>query len=495
MRRPFSQAFLTGEPEATAFLPRSFAEPATRLAQVRRAALRGCDSRVVAAVTAQNRRYPATTVRDENLAALGQPGATVMVTGQQTGLFLGPLYSFYKAAAVIADARAIERETGTRCVPVFWLQSEDHDFEEINRCTVIDREGQLLTLRLDDGPPTSSRVSVKHVVLGPSVVAQCERLRAAVGDGPFFEMIQRHYQPGVGVVDAFAGLMAEVFSSEGLVLIDPRDEALAQVLVPGHERALREASSISTALMARASALEAAGFATQVHLRPGAPLSFFHAQGPTGPRARLEASAVASHQVREAPLCFSSSALLRPVLQDSMLPTVGYVGGPGELNYFAQLQPLYDAFELPMPMFVPRARFRLVDPRTKARMNKATTPVDGGALAPEAIRGELMRVVNQVLDSVPLEPMLTSAMTRTRGTIERAASRFALRYERVLASREQTAHERSKRVEAVLLPRGEPQERVLGLPTFACPMGLERVKTAVFAALVPFDPDLKDVFL
>ncbi len=493
MRGPFSQAFFAGDARATRFLRRDFADPVARSAQASRAAKHRVSPQVLEALIAQNRQYPPSPAREKNLEALGHAGTTVMVTGQQVGLFLGPLYSFHKAAAAIADARAIERETGVRCVPVFWLQSEDHDFDEINECVVIGRDGQLVTFALDDGPPKTSRISVKHIELGPSVAVQVERLAEAVGPGPFLDAIRRHYRPGVGLVAAFAGLMAEVFADEGLILVDPREAALAKAFVPLHERAVADAATISLALQARSEALEAAGFEVQVHVRGGSPLSFFHPEGPTGPRARIDEQSIAVSAV--SPLSWSSSALLRPILQDSILPTVGYVGGPGELNYFAQLPPLYEAFGVEMPMFVPRARFRLIDPRTKSRMLKRTEAAPSGSIAETEVQARLVTELNRVLDSVPSAPDIDDALKRTRGTIERAASRFAARYGRALRARDRVSAERTERIDAVLTPRGEPQERVLGLPSFACKSGLEAVKTAVFAALVPFDPEVKDVFL
>ncbi len=483
MSGPFSQAFLAGEPRAAPFLARAFADPVARLAQVNRAAKRRVSPQVMKALVTQNQQYVPSSARDEALEALSTPGTTVMVTGQQVGLFLGPLYSFHKAAAAIADAKAIERESGIRCVPVFWLQSEDHDFAEINECVVVDKAGQLVTLKLDDGPAADSRVSVKHVVLGPSVARQVERLAEAVGPSPFLEAIARNYKAGAGLVQAFAGLMAEVFANEGLIMLDPRDASMATAFAPVHERAIRDASHIADAMTRRSAALEEAGFDVQVHIRANAPLSFFHPEGPTGARQRVDGAAEPSPTT--SPLSWSSSALLRPILQDSVLPTVGYVGGPGEANYFAQLRPLYDAFELEMPMFVPRARFRLIDARTKARMVEAPE-----LKKPASLEAEIVRVTSQLLDTVD-EPALEAAQRRTRGTIARAASRFALRYARLLNERDEV----SQRVARVLSPRGEPQERVLGLPAFACTTGIEAVKAAVFAALVPFDPELKDVFL
>src|SRR6478735_8253503 len=126
-----SAAFLRGEARATALLPDDFRHAARRGENVRRAATRAVSAKTLAALRAQSARLPASPAREAHLQALSQPGTVCVVTGQQVGLFLGPLYSLYKAASAVVIARTLQQETGVRCVPVFWLQSEDHDFEEI----------------------------------------------------------------------------------------------------------------------------------------------------------------------------------------------------------------------------------------------------------------------------------------------------------------------------------------------------------------------------
>jgi uncharacterized protein YllA (UPF0747 family) len=206
------------------------------------------------------------------------------------------------------------------------------------------------------------------------------------------------------------------------------------------------------------------------------------------------------------PLCFSTSALLRPIVQDTLLPTAAYVGGPGELNYFAQLPPLYSRFGLPMPMFVPRARFRVIDARTKSLLQKlglTAADVESPALAkrlptasgasPALIEKQLVEAVSPILDSLPAE--LADAVKRTRGTIARAASRLSGRYARSLQIADQTLNERVSRLQAALFPHGEPQERVLGLPAFAARFGVKGFVSSVLAALEPFGGEVKELLL
>ncbi|MBK7863686.1 MAG: bacillithiol biosynthesis BshC [Archangiaceae bacterium] len=402
--------------------------------------------------------------------SLLEPGEVAVVTGQQIGLFLGPLYSVYKAATAVACARALELETGVRCRPVFWLQTEDHDAEEIDHVWVGARRLQV-PVRLEP------RCSVEHAVLGDEITAALEQL-------PDPALWAQHYRPGARWVDAFAGVMRTLFPS--LLLVNPCEHPAPGV----HARALAEAEPLSALLLERSRALEAQGFAVQVPVKPGAPLSFHHPEGARGPRHRLDSGA------RPTSGHFSTSALLRPIVQDTLLPTAAIVGGPGELNYFAQLSGLYQAFDLPMPMLVPRARFRVIDVATRRLLDKlGLKPADAEAPdllsrlrpqvepSPEAIEKQLLDAADAALVHVPLP----DAVKRTRGTIARAASRVAGRYRRHLDTADTVLAERVTKLQASLFPHGEPQERVMGLPTFP---GLD-----VLPHVEPWSTQVKDVFL
>jgi bacillithiol biosynthesis cysteine-adding enzyme BshC len=535
MPGPFSPSFLAGDARAEQLLPAHFRNESARARQLQQARERRASRALLDALGEQDRKWPPSPARRRNLEALAQPGTTAVVTGQQVALFLGPLYSFYKAASAIAVARALERESGTRCVPVFWLQTEDHDFDEINHCHVLTPEGEVLRLEVgeESGGPGASRVSVRHRLLGPGVTAALRQLEASLGRlpgaGEFLELLGAHYRPEATLSDAFAGVMAALFAEEGLILLDPRDPAIAKLAAPIHRLAITSAGPVADLLLQRARSLEGAGFEAQVHVRPGSPLSFFHPERPEGPRYRLAPHGadwalvgreeVLSHAellrtLEQEPLRFSSSALLRPILQDSLLPTVAYVGGPGEINYLAQLPPLYGLFGLTPPMIIPRARFRLLEPRTRslletlglrpqeierapeelARALAATSPADHPA--PEALRERLLAEVGRILGELeaPARSLnVLDAVRRTRGTIEHAVSRLVGRYGRALLERDRVTADRLARLRRSLFPDGVPQERFHSLPYFACKVGHEALKQAVLANLEPFAAELRDL--
>ena len=538
MGEPFFRSFLAGEAAAQSLLPASFRDRDARVAHVRRAAERSIAPGLHEELQRQDERLPPSAARRGMLHALADGRAAAVVTGQQPGLFLGPLFTFYKAASAIVAARALERESQVRCAPVFWLQTEDHDFPEINHCHILLPDGTRKRLALDDQLAASGdRVSVAHRVLGADSEQLAAILEECLGELPFsaevLPLIRQHYRTGQTLPGAFGGLLAALFADEGLIVFDPRNEAVARIAIPIYRKALIDSERIAAALLERAGALEHAGFAVQVHVRTGSPLFFFHRHRAEGQRFRLERqgpawSLVGSNEaisteelvrILEAdPLRFSSSALLRPILQDHLLPTAAYVGGPAELSYFAQLPPVYRIFDLPIPLVVPRARFRCLEAKARSLLDKlhlcpsdAEKPRDqlrrqiadaSGAdyPAPEVVRHQLMTDFSRHLDEFQpiaqsLDPGLLKAVNRTRATVARAASRLSGRYSRSLLDKNRLADERIDRLRSMLLPDEIPQERCDSLPYFACKYGVTALKEKVFAALDPFAGEVREVQL
>lgn len=546
MPGPFFPSYIAGEARAESFLPARFLNPAQRVEQARLAAQRRPAGGLLEVLREQNELLPPSAARRRNLEALARPGTVAVLTGQQVGLFLGPLYTFYKAASVIAVARAIESESGVPCVPIFWLQSEDHDFAEINHCYVGGGGAAPLRLELNEAGPSlggtdaeaaqMARVSVKDRLLEPEVGDQIAQLEERFGALPFaaefIDLLRTHYRPGRSISAAFAGAMAALFEEEGLILLDPRDNVIAKLSAPICGQCIASAEKISALLLERSRALAEAGFEAQVHLRPDSPLPFFHARTLQGPRFRLEPrgkswglvgsdQSVSTDELYRAlelePLRFSSSALLRPIVQDALLPTAAYVGGPSEINYFAQLPPLYAFFDLPLPLVVPRARFRCLDDRTQAWLTKLRLEPADVERPREQLLRDLARtrqdypraqsVGEQLMGDTPgrldqlqtlaasLDPNLIKAVQRTRATISRAVSRFAARYGRSLLEQDRIALERVERLQRSLFPEGIPQERFYSLAYFACRYGMKTFKQKVFAHLDPFAATIRNLQL
>lgn len=516
-RSSLAQSYLQGQ--APSFFPLHFRVKEDRLRAVREGAERGIEAGVLAALRKQNEAFSPSPAREKNLDALGR-GAAAVVTGQQVGLFLGPLFTIYKAATAIRVARLLAAESGQEVVPVFWLQTEDHDLPEIASFYLPDREGLPAAIEYAHDP--ENRRSVAHLSLrgiGGALEELREHLAHLPGSDAHLERIERHYREGASIAGAFAGLLAELFAEEGLVFVDPRDEALAEVARELHRRALEDCAPISARLLERVREIEASGYSAAVHVREGAPLSFFHPEGREGPRFRLACEGAAFVEVGGAgrytlkellaaldrdPLLFSTSALLRPLLQDRLLPTAAYVGGPGELAYFAQLSPLYDFLGRPMPVLFPRAQFRILDRRVLRRLERlgigeaelhhadAHLRQEGAPSAIEVSHALLAPFLEALEKQAPalqeLDPSLERALRRTRASVERAVSRFSSKVARAHLRRSGRFQEDLRFAREMLHPTGLPQERVHGLAYYAARFGERAFVRAVLGAISPLEP-------
>lgn len=466
-----------------------------------------------------------TDAQQRSLAALSE--GVAVVTGQQAGLFGGPLYTVYKAAAAIVNARALQAETGVPCAPVFWLQDEDHDFEEIRAVTLLSRDGQLARAEVvaaagDEGCSVAART------LGPSLEPALQVLAEAVSGWPHAdEVIAMHreaWSHAVSPSEAFRLWIERIFSQHGLLVIDPNAPAIVEAAREVHHASLSRAEELSQALLAHGEALAAAGKAVPVHVRPGAPLSFFHPDGPEGPRFRVEPcqggwrwvgreGVVTTEALRS--MHATTSALQRPLLQDLLLPTAAYVGGPGERAYLQQLPPLWAAFDRPMPLIVPRARFRWVDTTARKRLrqlglaaNDLATPRDEllarlgtarGALPDPAelerslTEGPLARLERFGDEVGALDEGLARSAAKVQQAVRYHAERLATRYRRTLAREDGVTTRRLDEACARLQPGGAPQERVVGFASPAAAVGPDAFVSAVLDATVPFDGSLYDL--
>lgn len=531
----FASVYSAGAPGARSFLPLPFGRPEARRTAVRQASARPATPGLARALLQQSEALAPCPARARNIRALGEPGTVAVVTGQQVGLFLGPLYTLYKAATAIRVAQALEAETGARTVPVFWLQTEDHDFDEIATCHVprSDRSSRALSV----GSAHPPRVSVAHRRFDAGVETALDALLEEVGNLPHAEAhlagLRARYREGARVAEAFAGVLAHLFSAEGLVIIDPRDRALAEALHHTHRTALEEAAPLSRALRARAQALRAADFEAPVHVRDGSPLSFFHPDGPDGPRYRLAPSDGAFSLVgrptelfslrdllarlESDPLSFSTSALLRPILQDLVLPTCAYIAGPGEIDYLAQVEPAYAPYGLAPPLIVPRAHFVVLEEKTVEGLRRLGVDwreldrpeedllgrglTEGAELPlPDTLHAALTRDLEERLAALAprfdaLGFGLNRAARKTRTSVERSIRRFVDKYRSALIHRDEARVTEFRRITGFLRPNGGLQERHFGLSYFAARYGERTFVERVLDAVVAFDPGMQALTL
>jgi bacillithiol biosynthesis cysteine-adding enzyme BshC len=428
----------------------------------------------------QNQAFGSGEATIESIRRLAAPGTLAVVTGQQVGLLSGPAFTLYKALTAVRLAQWLD-EQGLPAVPVFWLATEDHDLEEVAQVGAFDEEYNVVAFS-DPGERPAPHSSVGSVRLSPQIQPTLDRLEAllppAEARDHLLEDLRAAYVPGTTWGQAFGRLMARLFGRWGVVLIDPLDEEVHRLTAHVYRQALSESADIHQTLQQRSRELVRTGYHTQVHVADDSTLVFWAPDGNRRPLHRRDHGFVLDESERVSlehlrgglenqPLAFSASALLRPIVQDVLLPTVAYVAGPSELAYHGQTQALYPFFGRPQPVIFPRAGFTLVDHRIERLLEKYRLTVEdvwqGGehlrrkiaasALAEgwserfeqserdltallERLRHDIQTLDPTLLDTLQhAEEKMKYQMERLRGKISRAAlqrSETLLRHEQSL---------------------------------------------------------------
>jgi bacillithiol synthase len=319
---------------------------------------------------------PETARNLDRLAA----GAVAIVTGQQVGLFSGPAFSLYKAVSVLHCAREATRR-GIDAVPVFWLATEDHDLAEVNQSYWNTPSGLVRHAVPENEEDAGRRVG--EVILGEAITTVVAKAAESL-EGTFSEEIARalreSYGPRETYGSAFGKLMAHLLVGRGIIFLDPLDARLHRLAVPAYLRALDRADELSSALRARSKELEDGGLHAQVKVTSEATLLFCNVNGRREPVRSRNGKFLAAGssftpaelraEIERSPETFTPNVLLRPVIQDALLPTAAYIGGPAEIAYMAQAQVVYRKILGRMPAILPRASFTIVEPRAGRVLKK-----------------------------------------------------------------------------------------------------------------------------
>lgn len=334
---------------------------------------------VVEVLREQNRGYGADVATERSLERLAK-GAVAIVTGQQVGLFGGPAYSFYKALTAIRWAEKLSAR-GIDAVPVFWLATEDHDLAEVNQCFWMTKNGaerfsigeaeqfagqQVGAIKF--GNEISSVVDAAARGLGGSHAAEVERA------------LRESYAPGETYGSAFGKLFARLLAGRGMILLDPLDRSLHRIAAPIFRRAIEDAAGLRDELLERKKALDKSGFHAQVKVTAETTLLFMNIDGRREPLRMRGGKFIAGTKsfsadevlgaIEKTPEIFSPNVLLRAIVQDTLVPTAAYVGGPAEVAYMAQVEVVYRKLGARMPAILPRAGFTLVEPHVVRLMRK-----------------------------------------------------------------------------------------------------------------------------
>lgn len=308
--------------------------------------------RLADALAQQSREFGAGEAALANIEKLRQ-GARAVVTGQQVGLFGGPLLTLLKASTAIARARQATKASGVEHVPVFWLATEDHDFAEVDQAALLTKTSVEV---LHSGMKAGAPVEVGGIALSSEIDQVLEQAGGLLEFAPVWEKLREFYAPGQTMGRAFARLMAHLFAAQGLIVMDASSREFHALGIKTLRYAIEHADELETALVKRSGELESLGYHAQVKVAEEMSLLFLISDT-DGERLALRRTADGSWKagrhvysgerllsiLESEPERLSPNALLRPVFQDTILPTAAYVGGPSEIAYFAQSAVIYEA--------------------------------------------------------------------------------------------------------------------------------------------------------
>lgn len=436
-----------------------------------------------------------------NIERLRSSSCVAVVSGQQVGLFTGPLYTIYKALSAVKLAACMS-ERGVEAVPVFWMATEDHDFAEVQATEFIGCDGRLASVKVKDelhgeGAPVGT------VKLDASIDEAIKRLLEVLPTSEFtpqFEiMLRASYAAGRGYGEAFARLLTHLIGKFGLILLDPLDADLKRLAAPVYAEAARCAPEIAASLVARSAELVADGYHAQVLVTPDSfPLfcsrdSVRRAITRTGANEyqakgsdqKWTREGLAEAAARE-PQHFSPNVTLRSVVQDYLLPTIAYYGGAAEIAYFAQTAEVYRLLQRPVTPILHRASMTIVERRTArtlerfdlkltdffdgadALMSRVVETHLGAATAQKFTQSE--RQIAEAIDDLAksldgFDSTLVDALGNARKKIVYQLEALRGRFHRAQLSRDRAANRQLERAFAALYPEKGLQERSLNVAT------------------------------
>jgi len=441
-------------------------------------------------------------------ARLEQPGVLVVTTGQQPALFTGPLYHIHKALSAAALAELLERRWSRPVVPLFWVAGDDHDFAEASHAEWLGADGSVAGAALPPRSPDAPLTPMYREPLGPGVTDALAALERDVPPSDFRDAslgwIQRHFRPESTVAGSYAGALAELLAPFGVLVFDSTHAAMKRAATPLLLRALGLAEPLEADLAAQAEALSAAGTDSGMHIGLGATLVMLECRlgrdrlirqgdGFSTRRGKTEYSlAQLEALAAREPERFSPNVLLRPVVESALLPTVAYLGGPGELRYLGLTPPVYRRMGVAPQRPLPRWSGVLVEARVdrvlekfgvelrdlmqppgplEARIVRSRLP-ESGVTALAALRAAIESGYATIgRAAIEVDPTLEKPVQGVKNQALAGAHEVEKKLLHHLKKRQETELAQLARARAAVWPQGKPQERVLNVVPFLARYG------------------------
>jgi bacillithiol synthase len=453
---------------------------------------------IASVIAAEQRRRRAPSRAIEAGERLADPRTVAVLTGQQAGLFGGPLFTLLKALTALKLADQVSREHDVPAVAIFWVEAEDHDWNEVRSCTVLDAqlEPREVALPVRAAEPTP----VASIMLEDSIRDVIDELAHILPSTEFtpalIEQLRESYAPGAGMADAFATWLERVLGDRGLIVYDASDPASKPLAAEVFAHELATAGQTARLATATGSELVARGYHAQVHAQDDN-LAMFLIDGNRHVIRQQDSHLVAGEksyaasalqqEARVRPGAFSPGVLLRPVVQDTLFPTVCYVAGPNELAYLGQLRDVYAHFGVPMPLMYPRATATILDSASLRFLTKYRLPLETLQAQDEAALNALLETqippaveeafadacrtidteMAKLVAAVPaLDATLEGAAKSTLGRIHHDLQALHGKMIQAAKRRDETLRRQFIHARARAFPAGHAQERTIGFVSF-----------------------------
>jgi bacillithiol biosynthesis cysteine-adding enzyme BshC len=445
----------------------------------------------------------------ENIELLRDEDCVAVVTGQQAGLFTGPLYTIYKALSAVKMTQCLI-ERGYKAVPIFWIATEDHDFEEVSKASVINSQGNLIEIK-NEPKRCHENLPVGYVELDESIKPTIEELFDNLPHTEFTdelrEFVEKTWASGVDYGDAFARLLTDFLGKYGLIVLCPLDVRLKKLATPIYVRAIKKSDEIVSALRQRSEELQKTGYHAQVLVTEDYFPLFWQAKNRT--RHALKKSESGTFKTKDIereftldelaelaavePQRFSPSVVLRSIVQDYLLPTVCYFGGAAEIAYFAQSAEVYRILERPVTPIFHRQSFTIIESKhakTLKRYDLELRDLFAGIenLMPQIVEQYLNQEMAQIFAEVDVninvelnrlernlsqvEPTLAESLANRRQKIAYHISNLRTKFHNAQMRKDEVLKRQLETAFAALVPHRHLQERTLNANSFINRHGL-----------------------
>lgn len=447
-----------------------------------------------------------------NIELLGKDKTVAVVTGQQLGILGGPLYTFYKTITAIKLASSLkEKYDDYNFVPVFWLEGDDHDFEEVTELNLINQKNELQKFIYNDNKPEDfNRGNIGRLAFNEGIENFIEEIKSELRETEFsknvFELFEDSYKSGNTFKKAFSDLIFNLFDEEGLIIFDPQQNEIKNLLKPIFKKELSNFEVHANEVVKISADLEEV-YHSQVKVKP---INLFYSDNngrysiePEDDLFRLKGKRQKFtliellDEIENYPDKFSANVLLRPITQDYLLPTGFYVAGPSEISYFAQVMPLYNKFGISEPVIYPRSSVTILEKNIKGVLEKYELNIEDIFVEEKLLNN---RVLNQVadiriddllnedehqiakaMDNIKeklfgIDPTLKDLSDKTYQKIKQGLDTLKSKAENAQERKHDVALRQIKKASISLYPNNNLQERELNWLYFANKYGMDIIK-------------------